>query len=139
MILVDTNVVSAFMTAAPPAQVLNWLNAQHSASLYLSTITVAEIHYGLHLLPGGRRRDLLRERFDTFVTLVFGERIVAFDHAAAARYGEIAVQRRTAGRPISTLDAQIAAIAHSRALVLATRNTRDFEACGVELIDPFNT
>jgi predicted nucleic acid-binding protein len=139
MIIVDTNVVSAFMTAAPPAQVLNWLNAQHTTSLYLTTFTVAEIHYGLHLLPGGKRRDLLRERFDTFVTLVFGERIVTFDHAAAARYGEIAAQRRSAGRPISTLDAQIAAIARTRGLVLATRNTRDFDACGVEVVNPFNT
>jgi hypothetical protein len=138
MILVDTNIVSAFMTSAPPAQVLNWLNAQHSAALYLSTVTVAEIHYGLRLLPGGKRRDLLGERFATFVTLVFGERIVAFDYAAAERYGEIAAQRRAAGRPISTLDAQIAAIARSRALVLATRDTRDFDACGVELVNPFD-
>jgi predicted nucleic acid-binding protein len=137
MILVDTNIVSEFMTSAPATPVLNWLNAQTTASLYLSTITVAEIHYGLRLLPAGKRRNFLRERFDSFVTLLFTGRVLAFDQEAAALYGEIAVARRISGRPISTLDAQIAATARSRTLVLATRNTKDFAACGVELIDPF--
>lgn len=137
MILIDTNVVSAFMTTAPAAPVLDWLNAQPAPSLYLASISVAEIHYGLQLLPAGKRREFLRERFEIFMHLLFGERVLPFDQHAAALYGEISATRRKAGRPIAALDAQIAAIARSRALVLATRNTKDFEACGIELVDPF--
>jgi len=137
MILLDTNVVSAFMASAPPPAVLRWLNAQIGSSLYLCSITVAEIEYGLRLLPEGKRRSFLRERFHTFVRLVFEGRLLNFDADAAELYGEIAAQRRAAGRPISTLDAQIAAICRSRGCRLATRNTRDFSDCGLELLDPF--
>ena len=138
MILIDTNVVSEFMTATPAASVLHWLNAQSASSLFLSSITLAEIGYGLQLLPAGKRRDLLSERFTTFISLAFAGRIVDFDEDAADRYAGIAARRRLAGRPISTLDAQIAAIALSRGFSLATRNTRDFVDCGgIALINPF--
>jgi predicted nucleic acid-binding protein len=137
VILVDTNVVSAFMTSMPANPVLQWLNDQTVSSLYLSAITVAEINYGLQLLPAGKRRDFLRERFEMFVTQAFAERVLDFDQPSANLYGEIAAQRRTAGRPISTLDAQIAAIARYRGFTLATRNTKDFVDCGIELVNPF--
>jgi toxin FitB len=137
MLLLDTNVISEFMTAAPHAAVLRWLNAQPAMALHLSSITLAEIGYGLALLPASKRRDLLTERFTTFITVAFPGRIVDFDAAAAERYASIAARRRLAGQPISTLDAQIAAIAASRGLALATRNTRDFVDCGIELINPF--
>jgi predicted nucleic acid-binding protein len=137
VILVDTNVVSAFMTSTPANPVLQWLNDQTASSLYLSAITVAEINNGLQLLPAGKRRDFLHERFEMFVTQAFAERVLDFDQPSANLYGEIAAQRRTAGRPISTLDAQIAAIARYRGFTLATRNTKDFVDCGIELVNPF--
>lgn len=137
MIVLDTNVVSEFMTSRPAAPVLAWLNAQDSAVLFLTTVTIAEIAFGLRLLPDGRRRRLLGERFEQFLAEAFQSRILSFDESAARAYGELRGARQARGRPMSTLDGQIAAIARSRGCAVATRNTRDFEGCGLELIDPF--
>ena len=137
MILLDTNVVSAVMTPAPPASVLDWLDSQPSDSLYLSTITTAEIHFGLQALPEGRRRRDLEDRFEQFVATGFAYRILPFGEQAAVRYGELMARRRKLGRPMSVLDGQIAAIARANRFAVATRNVRDFEDCGLELVDPF--
>lgn len=138
MIILDTNVVSEFMTSPPASQVLEWLNAQSVTSLYLSTITIAEIGYGLRALPIGKRRKLLSERFDQFVATAFSERILSFDEDAANIYGEIMCHRKELGRPMSNLDGQIAAIARSKHFSVATRNIKDFEECQIELINPFD-
>ena len=138
MIILDTNVVSEFMTSPPASAVLNWLNAQETTSLFLTTITIAEIGFGLRTLPKGKRRDLLTERFEQFVTTAFEQRILPFDEDAARVYGEVLGYRREIGRPISSLDGQIAAIARSRGFSVATRNIKDFEDCQVDLINPFS-
>ncbi len=139
MILVDTNVVSEIMKVAPSESVVNWLNSQKSSSLYVSTVTIGEIEYGLRILPSGNRRLQLSERFERFVSLAFAQRILDYDEAAARAYGEVMGHRRELGRPISVPDGQIAAIARSNGFTVATRNISDFEDCGVELIDPFET
>jgi predicted nucleic acid-binding protein len=138
MIILDTNVVSEFMTSPPASAVLKWLNAQETTSLFLTTITIAEIGFGLRTMPKGKRRDLLNERFEQFVTTAFEQRILPFDEDAARIYGEVLGYRREIGRPISSLDGQIAAIARSRGFSVATRNTRDFEECQIDLINPFS-
>ncbi len=138
MIILDTNIVSEFMTSPPASQVLNWLNAQDVASLYLSTITLAEIHYGLSVMPEGKRRRLLGERFEQFVDQAFTQRILPFDEVAAQSYGEIMGHRKSIGRPMSSMDGQIAALAQSRGFSVATRNTKDFEHCQINLINPFD-
>ena len=137
MIILDTNVVSEFMTSPPAGPVLHWLNAQDTASLYLSTITIAEIGFGLNVMPAGKRRRLLRERFEQFVAAAFDQRILSFDQDAARIYGEILGHRREIGRPMSNFDGQIAAIARSKGFGVATRNVGDFEECGVLIINPF--
>jgi toxin FitB len=137
VIVLDTNVVSEFMTSPPAAPVLAWLNAQDAAGLYLTTITIAEIAFGLRAMPDGKRRQLLQDRFEQFLAQAFQSRILAFDEPAARAYGEIRGERRRQGRPMSAFDGQIAAIARTRDCAIATRNTRDFEGCGVVLIDPF--
>lgn len=137
MILLDTNVVSAVMAPAPPESVLAWLDAQPSAGLFLSTITIAEIGYGLRCLPAGRRRQTLEDRFRQFIALGFEQRILPFDLPAAQRYAELMGHRKEIGRPMSVPDGEIAAIALARSLAVATRNVADFEDCGLELIDPF--
>lgn len=134
MIALDTNVVSEFMTSPPASQVLDWLNAQDLTSLYLSTVTVAEIGYGLRAMPEGKRRRLLSKRFEQFINSVFNERVLSFDDRAARIY-----QRKEMGRPMSRFDGQMAAIARSRGFAVATRNIKDFEHCQIELINPFNT
>ena len=138
MIILDTNVVSEFMTSPPASQVLDWLNAQDVSSLYLTTIAIAEIGYGLRAMPEGKRSRLLSERFEQFIEAAFSQRILPFDENAARIYGEVMCQRKEMGRPMSNLDGQIAAIARSRGFTVATRNIKDFKHCQIELINPFN-
>jgi predicted nucleic acid-binding protein len=137
VILLDTNVVSAVMAPAPVASVLHWLDGHDTASLYLSTITIAEIAYGIRVLPAGRRRGELRERFEQFVASGFEQRVLAFDTAAALHYAEVMGRRKELGRPMSVPDGQIAAIARAHRLSVATRNVRDFDECGLDVLNPF--
>lgn len=139
MILLDTNVVSAAMAPEPPSRLLEWLNRQSTETLFLSSITLAEIAYGIRILPDGRRRRSLGERFEKFIAVGFAQRILAFDAPSAAQYPEVMGHRREIGRPLSALDGQIVSIARAHSSALATRNLRDFEDCGVELINPFET
>ena len=138
MIILDTNVVSEFMTAQPKKSVLDWLNSQSRLALYISTISIAEIGYGLRVMPEGERRSLLTSKFDQFVDFAFEKRVLGFDVNAAKCYPELMANRREKGRPMSSFDGQIAAIAQVTGFSLATRNTKDFEDCGIELINPFS-
>ncbi len=137
MIILDTNIVSEFMTAKPQASVLQWLDEQVPTTLYISTITIAEIGYGLRSMPSGKRQRLLSDAFERLLNLVFGTRILSFDDNAARCYGQIMGQRKALGRPMSICDGQIAAIAQATHFLVATRNTKDFEQCGIALINPF--
>ncbi|MDJ0872026.1 MAG: type II toxin-antitoxin system VapC family toxin [Gammaproteobacteria bacterium] len=137
MILLDTNVVSEVMKVAPATAVLEWLNQQESRFLFLSAITIGEIEYGLRILPVGKRRLDLSERFEQFISKAFAERVLAYDDAAARIYGDVMGLRKEQGRPMSVPDGQIAAIARSGDMAIATRNTSDFEECGVDVVNPF--
>ncbi len=139
MILLDTNIISEVMKAAPDPSVVVWLNSQASNKLHLSSISIGEIAYGIRILPAGKRRSELHARFESFVKRAFDQRVLSYDEAAARTYGEIMGKRRELGRPTSVPGGQIAAIARSRSLAVATRNLNDFEHCGVELINPFDT
>lgn len=137
MILLDTNVVSEVMKASPAESVVTWLNRQASDQLYVSAITIGEIAYGLQLLPDGRRRSGLRGRFERFIALAFDQRVLVYDESAARLCGELLGDRKKLGSPMSLPDGQIAAIARRDHLAVATRNVRDFERCGIEVLDPF--
>ncbi len=137
MILLDTNVVSEVMKASPSENVIAWLNEQESSKLFISAITIGEIVYGLRILPEGKRRSGLCEKLEQFIALAFDQRALAYDESAARAYGELMGHRRALGRPMSVPDGQIAAIARSNHLAVATRNVLDFENCGVDVIDPF--
>lgn len=137
MIVIDTNVVSEAMKSSPSRSVIQWLNAQASSTLYVSTVTIGEIEYGLRVLPDGRRRLALKDRFEQFLAQAFSHRLLAYDEAAARAFGEVMGHRRELGRPTSIPDGQIAAIARVRGYAVATRNLGDFEHCGIDLIDPF--
>ena len=138
MIILDTNVISELMKTAPAGPVLRWVDAQPAATLYVTAITEAEILYGIHLLPKGRRREAIERVARAMFERDFEARILAFDSGAAQSYAGIAAARRRAGRPISTFDAQIAAIAQIHHARVATRNTTDLQGCGIELIDPWS-
>lgn len=137
MILVDTNVISEVMRPSPSAAVIAWLNAQHSHDLYISSISLGEIEYGLRILPNGRKRNEPTDRFGAFIRQAFALRILSFDENAARAYGQIMSQRRSLGRPLSMADGQIAAIARTHGYAVATRNIRDFEDCGIDMVNPF--
>ncbi len=137
MILVDTNVLSSMMTQYPPSSVLHWINNQDTLKLYISTITIAEIGYGLQIMPDGKRRQHLTDRFHAFVSEGFEQRILNFDEQSAYHYAELMAHRRSIGRPLSIPDGQIASIALMNKCDIATRNIRDFEDCGLQLINPF--
>jgi predicted nucleic acid-binding protein len=137
MIVLDTNVLSELMKPAPEAKVLHWVAARPAASLFTTTVTQAEILYGAGLLPEGRRKSALGAAIAEMFAQDFAGRILPFDGAAAHAYAGLAVARRRAGLPISHFDAQIAAICRSRDATLATRNTRDFTDCGIDICNPW--
>lgn len=138
MILLDTNVLSEAMRLEPSAIVLNWLDAQPTDQIWVSSISRAEIFLGIALLPEGKRRKALHDAALAMFTEDFYHPCLAFDALAADSYADVVTQRRQQGRPISVEDAQIAAIACAHRMKLATRNTSDFTGImGLEIIDPW--
>jgi predicted nucleic acid-binding protein len=138
MIVLDTNVVSELMKSTPDPAVVSWVNAMPGPTMFISAITGAEILYGVTLVAEGKRRDSLERAAHAAFETYFRGRILPFDGDAADAFAPLAAARRQAGRPISLPDAQIAAIARSRGAALATRNVRDFNECGIEVIDPWH-
>ena len=138
MILLDTDVVSGVMRPRPPEALIAWLDSRTSSDLFLSTVTVAEIGFGLSVLPSGRRRQELTHRFEIFLERGFDQRILSFDLPSARLYAELMARRRELGRPMSAFDGQIASIARAHGFAIATRNVRDFEECGLEVLNPFS-
>jgi toxin FitB len=136
MILLDTNVVSEAIKPMPDHNVRAWLDNQAGETLHLSTITIAEMRYGISALPEGRRKAMLLEALDG-VVMLFVDRILPFDTDAALRYGELAVKARTAGKGFPTPDGYIAAIAASHGFAIASRDASAFVAAGLEVIDPW--
>ena len=139
MIVLDTNVISELMRPAPADAVRDWVAASPATTLYTTTITQAEILYGLALLTEGRRRSDLTNAAKQMFAEDFADRLLAFDRAAAEAFAAIAAARRGQGRPIAALNAQIAAIAASQGAELATRNVGDFLDCGIQVINPWQT
>jgi len=137
MIVLDTNVLSELMRLEPAMEVMGWIDGRPSNELWLSSITVAEIMYGIGRLPDGQRKHNLAQAAVAMFNEDFADRILSFDAEAATHYAEIVIARERSGRPISMADAQIAAICRSHSVVLATRNGKDFENTGIDLINPW--
>ncbi len=137
MIVLDTNIISELLLPVPQPAVVDWLADQSPAAIFTTTVTEAEILYGLRLLPDGRRRRELEAAILPIFTQDLAGRVLPFDREAADVYGSIATERRKAGRPISQFDAQIASITISRGAALATRNVADFEGVGLVIINPW--
>lgn len=138
--LLDTNVVSELMRPQPNPQVLDWFARHGNAGMYTSSITQAEILAGIALLPAGKRRTALAQAAEEMFDQDFTDRCLPFDSLAARHYAAILAKRTREGRPITTEDAQIAAIALASGLIVATRNTKDFENIeGLLLDDPWQS
>ena len=137
MIIIDTNVISELLRPTPEPAVEAWLGAQDGLSIYLTAISEAELRYGVAIMTSGKRRDGLGIAIDRILRDDMAGRILPFDSAAARAYADIAASRRSAGKPISQADCQIAAIARAHTAPVATRNMPDFEGCGIDLINPW--
>lgn len=137
MIILDTNVLSELLRPDPAKPVERWLSAQDGAKVYFSTVGEAELRHGVAILPAGKRRNALTTAIEGLLDEDFRDRILPFDRAAARAYATIAAARRAAGRPIRRFDCQIAAIARAHQATVATRNTSDYEGCGIDLINPW--
>lgn len=138
MIVLDTNVVSEAMKPVPHPSVRAWLNDQAAETLYLSSVTLAELLFGIASLPAGKRKDMLTQALDGLWGL-FRDRLLPFDIDAARHYAGLAIIARTSGRGFPTPDGYIAAIAASRGFIVASRDTAPFEAAGITVINPWET
>jgi predicted nucleic acid-binding protein len=137
VIILDTNVLSELMKASPAESVIGWVATQAPSSLYITSVTQAEILHGVLLMPSGKKRDAIHAASEAMFASEFNGRILSFDSPAAACYARIAADRRRKGHPISQLDAQIAAIALAARAAIATRNVADFAGCGVTIVNPW--
>ena len=140
MIVLDTNIISELMRArhaAPP--VSTWAAAQPPATLFTTSVSKAEIFYGIAILPDGARRSSLAVLAEQMFNGIFARRVLAFDTAAAEHYAKIVAGRRGKGRPIQQFDALIAAIARGAGAQLATRDADDFADCELTVINPWRS
>lgn len=137
MIVLDTNVLSEVMREGPDPGVVAWLRGQSASEVFTTAITRGEILYGIEILPPGMRRTALQRIADRIFSETFCGRVLGFDEAAALHYAQIGAARKASGRRLQTADAQIAAIVRLHDAILATRNTRDFEGCGIRLVNPW--
>lgn len=136
MIVLDTNVVSEAMKPEPDPAVRDWLDEQAAETLYISSVTVAELLFGIGALPNGRRKQKLAATLDGMLPLFEG-RILAFDTDAARHYADLAVAARKAGKGFPTPDGYIAATAAAHGFTVATRDASAFDAAGIPVIDPW--
>lgn len=137
MILLDTNVISEPWKPAPDENVVTWLDAQAIETLFISTITIAELRFGIAAMPSGKRQTILRDRLESEVIPHFAERILSFDVIASQFYSALMARARASGKAIGTADGYIAATAAANGFSVATRDSSPFEAAGLKVIDPW--
>ena len=134
--LLDTNVVSELIRKSPEPPVEAWAASRPLEDLFFSAVGEAELRYGAAILPKGRRRETLVADIDRMLRDAFEDRMLPFDREAAREYADIAAACRSAGRPVAPA-CQIAAIARSRGMTVATRNIRDFMDIGIDIVNPW--
>ena len=137
MFVLDTNILSAMMGTGPVPEVATWVSGQPPELLFTAAVCQAEILAGLAIMPEGRRRSDLDAAARAMFLEDFEGRVLPFDMAAAVAYADIFAARRRTGRPSTTIDLMIAAIARSNGASVVTRNVADFEECGVDIVNPW--
>jgi toxin FitB len=137
MIVLDSNVFSALMREVPDPPVTAWLDKQARTSIWITSVTVFEIRYGLEILADGKRKVLLAKAFATVLDRI-DQRVAPFDTAAAQHAADLMAARRKLGRSVDLRDTMIAGIVLARHATLATRNTGHFADISTALINPWN-
>ncbi len=135
--VLDTNVVSELMRSEPDAAVLAWLNDQPADTLWLNSVVVSELLYGIARLPDGKRRAQLAQAVQAMLAEDFSGRVLPFDLEAAVVYADLVAMRERQGQPVDMADGQIAAICLAHGASLATRNTKHFDGLGLTLLNPW--
>lgn len=138
MIILDTNIISALMQKAPDPKVVKWLDQQPLESIWTTSVNLFEIWFGLRILPDGKRKTTLQEKFQFVLEEGLNQQILEFDQAAANEAATIASQLRSKGHAIEIRDLQIAGIAKARHAILATRNVKHFVESGIEIVNPWD-
>ena len=136
--ILDTNVASEIVAPRPDPRVIGWWRSQILGDMFTTAVTEAEMRYGLAIMPAGNRHGSLLLRTDHLLRVYLAGRVLSFDSAAAQIYADMRSHRRAIGRPVKHPDAQIAAIARSHGMAVATRNVSDFTDCGIDLINPWS-
>jgi predicted nucleic acid-binding protein len=137
VIILDTNVISEPLKPKPEPAVIDWLNAQEPQTLYLTTVTLAELLAGIEAMPEGKRQQALKMALAQQILPLFEGRMLSFDAPAAKAFALVNASANAAGHPISFADGAIASIASAHGFTLATRNVKDFQGTGVALINPW--
>ncbi len=137
MIILDTNVISEPIKTKPDPLVIRWLDRQAPATLYFTSISIAELSAGIRLMPAGKRRTALEMKLAEELSLLFDRRVLSFGEQAGRLFGEVVALANAAGNPIDFADAALASIALQHGYMLATRNERDFKGTGVRLVNPW--
>lgn len=137
MILLDTNVVSEMMKPTGDAKARRWVDSHAEIDFYIATPVIAELRFGLALLPSGRKKDALTKACQTIEEEIFAGRILAFDQRAAHAFARLRVKRQIIGKPLAVMDAMVAGIASAHAMTLATRNVADFVDLELAVVNPF--
>jgi predicted nucleic acid-binding protein len=138
VIILDTNVISEPLKPSPDPAVIRWLDRQSPATLYVTTISQAELLAGVSALPAGRRRTELRKVIDKELSFLFEDRVLPFGERSAEAYAQVVPAANAAGNPIDFADAAIGAIAIEHNYILATRNVADFKGTSIKLLNPWS-
>ena len=136
--LLDTPVVSELVRATPKASVIDWLQSQDENDLYLSVLTLGELEKGIAKLTNSRRKTTLRKWVRTNLMTRFEERLLAVDRHVASRWGVLVGTSERKGRPLPVIDSLIAATAIAHDLTVVSRNSKDFERCGIRCLKPWS-
>jgi predicted nucleic acid-binding protein len=137
LLILDTNIISELMRGAPNPAVIAWLDRQDRQAVWISAITVLELHHGIQVLSPGRRQVALLEGLNRLIAEKIGDRVASFDAEAARATAMITAGRRRSGRTGELRDSMIAGIAMTAGATLATRYTRHFDDLSITLIDPW--
>ena len=138
MLVVDTPILSELIGPNPNKRVLDWFDANPASDMYVTTITEAEIRIGLAYIRDGARRRRMNALVERLFERFFTGRILAFDRPATRTLAEFAAIRRSIGRPLPFADGQIAAIARSHDMIVATRNVKDFDGLQLQIVNPWS-
>lgn len=133
--LIDTNIISETIRARPNLQLINWLNTTHDESLFTSVLSIAELRKGIYKTQDLHRRDVLRQWLENYVLSAFENRILTIDLEVAERWARLQAETKN---PLPAIDSLLAATALHYDMVLVTRNIKDFNFPGLEVLNPWD-